>query len=183
MSAFKRVIMAVGQPEIAKVNTKTGTLYLSDAIWKGLPAAEKSFVLFHEEGHLKLQTSDEYAANAYAVGKFLPAGTFTNKQLGQKIMVMRSILDKADGKTETANFGIAEAVSGAVTATMENLSVLGIGSKSRLKETAAAAAANKAVIDAQSTASNKKSKSTMTIVLIGGVLVIVAIAIYFTLRK
>lgn len=180
MSAFKRVIMAVGQPEIANVNLKTGTLYLSDKIWPLLPSQEKDYVIFHEEGHLKLQTTDEYAANSYAVGKFLKAGTFTNKELGQKIMVMRSILDKADG--QTANF-TAELAAGATSGIMQTLSVLGIGSKARIKEAQANAAANSTIYEAQAKAAAAKSNSITKIVLIAGVLVIVAIAIYFTLRK
>ena len=180
MSTFKRVLMAVGQPEIAKVNMKTGTLYLSSGIWNRLPQPEKDYVLLHEEGHLKLQTTDEYKANAYAVGKFLKAGSFSNKQLGQKIMVMRSVLDKADGQTSGFSEGL---VAGAVGAIFENLSILGIGSKARIKESKATAEANATIYSAQGKAAASKSKSIQTIVLIAGVLVIVAVAIYFTLRK
>ena len=102
--------MVPGQTEIAKVNRKTGTLYLSTEIWNQLPESEKNYVLLHEQGHLKLQTNDEFAANGYAISHFAQAGTFTNRELGQKILVMRSILDKADG--QTSNFA-ADAISGA----------------------------------------------------------------------
>lgn len=180
MKSFRRVIMTNGQTEIAKVNTKTGSLSLSTDIWNRLPQAEKDYVLFHEAGHLVLQTTDEYAANKYAVGQFLKAGTFTNKELGNKIMVMRSILDKADGQTATF---VADVVAGSASGIMQTLSVLGIGSKARIKEAEATAAANSIIYEAQAKAAASKSKSTQTIVLIAGVLVIVAVAIYFTLRK
>lgn len=191
MSTFKRVLMAVGQPEIAKVNMKTGTLYLSSVIWDRLPQPEKDYVLLHEEGHLKLQTTDEYKANAYAVGKFLKAGTFTNKQLGQKIMVMRSVLDKADGQTAGFSEDTRPSISGndiygigaGLGAIFQGLPILGIGSKARIKETKATAEANAPNYSAQAKAAASKSKSIQTIVLIAGVLVIVAVAIYFTLRK
>lgn len=179
MSTFKRVILDHSQAEIAKVNLKTKTLYLSPAIWSGLPKEEKDFVLFHEEGHLTMQTADEFAANKYAVGKFLKAGTFTNKELGQKIMVMRSILDKADGQTAPM---IAELVAGVVSPITQALPVLGIGSKSRIKETQATAAANAKVYEAQAKVEAAKSKNTMKIVLIGGVLLVVAVVVYFTLK-
>ena len=162
------------------MNLKSGTLYLSQKIWSGLPASEKEFVLLHENGHLTMQTADEYRANSYAVGKFLKAGTVTNKELGQKILVMRSVLDKADGKTASFTADIA---AGATSGIMQTLSVLGIGSKSRIKEAEATAAANSTIYKAQAEAAATKSKSTMQIILIAGVLVIVAIAIYFTLRK
>lgn len=180
MSTFKRVIIDHGQAEIAKVNLKNRTLYLSPKIWDGLPEAEKEFVLLHEKGHLNMQTADEFAANAYAVKNFVPAGRFTNKELGKRIMVMRSVLDKADGKT--ANFSGSLDSAGIAGAIFENLSVLGIGSKSRQKEAAANAAANVSVLEAQAKASAAKSAGTMKVVLIAGVLLIVAAAIYFTLK-
>jgi hypothetical protein len=183
MSAFKKVIMVPGQPEIAKVNRSTGFLYLSDSIWKGLPESEKAFVLFHENGHLKLQTADEFAANSYAVDHFLGVRTFTNKELAQKIMVMRSIFDKADGQTSNFTGPVTEAVSSAVGSIFQNLSVLGIGSKARQNEAAANAAAQSQVYSAQAAAAVEKSKSTMTIIVVAGVLLIVGLAIYFTLKK
>jgi hypothetical protein len=114
------------------------------------------------------------------VKNFVQAGSFTNKELGQKIMVMRSVLDKADGKT--ASFG-ADLIAGAIGSITQSLPVLGIGSKARIKETEATAAAGSAIYAAQAKAAAAKSKSTQTIVLIAGILVIVAVAIYFTLRR
>lgn len=180
MSAFRRVIIDHGQAEIAKVNLKNKTLSLSPAIWAGLPKEEKDFVLFHEEGHLTMQTADEFAANKYAVNKFLKAGTFTNKELGQRIMVMRSILDKADGKTASFTADIA---AGAASGIMQTLSVLGIGSKARIREAEATAAANAAIYDAQAKASEAKSKSTVKILVVAGIIIILAVAIYFKFRK
>lgn len=185
MSAFKKTIMVPGQPEIAKVNHKTGTLYLSTDIWRGLPEQEKLFVLFHEEGHLKLNTYDEFQANKYAVKKFVQIGAFNNKQLGQKIMVMRSILDKADGQTSsfTAGVGDVYGIGQGLQAVFSNLPVLGVGSKARAKEAEATAAANVSVLNAQAKAAAAKSKSTMTIVIIVSVLAIVGLAIFFILKR
>lgn len=180
MSAFKRVIIDHGQAEIAKVNLKTRTLTLSPGIWKGLPADEKEFVLLHEKGHLEMQTADEFAANKYAVGQFMKVGTFTNKELGQRIMVMRSILDKADGKTASFTADIA---AGAASGIMQTLSVLGIGSKARIREAEATAAANAAIYDAQAKATEAKSKSTVKILVVSGIIIILAVAIYFKFRK
>ncbi len=177
--------MVPGQTEIAKVNRKTGTLYLSSDIWDRLPNAEKNFVIYHEEGHLKLETADEFAANKYAIGKYLSAGQFTSKELGKKIMVMKSIFDKAED-SQTSNFAIAEAVAGAVGSITQSLPVLGIGSKSRIKETQATAAANASVYAAQANAasatSKAQAKTTTTILIVAGVMLIIGIVVYFTLR-
>ncbi len=183
--------MVPGQAEIAKVNRKTGVLYLSDAVWKGLPQEEKNFVLYHEEGHLTLQTADEFQANKYAVGKFLSAGTFTQKELGQKIMVMRSILDKADGKTSNFSSDLSSVslgndslgIGAGLTAIMQGLPILGIGQKAREKETITNAAAQATIYNAQATAAAAKSKGTLTIIMIAGTLLIVGLIIYFTLRN
>ena len=171
MTPFSRVIMAPAtQPEIAKVNLKTGVLFLNEKIWKDLPAEEKNYVLFHEAGHLQLNTADEFAANQYAVSNFAPVGTLTNEQLAQKITVMRSILDKADDNY--AGFAIADIVGGI----FQNLQVLGIGSKARAAEAKAAAEAN-----ATATAAN--SKANTKLLLIGGTFLMVGIVIFFTLKK
>jgi hypothetical protein len=180
MSAFKKVFLIPGQTEIAKVDRKNGSLYLSSKIWAGLPASEKNFVLYHEEGHLKLDTADEWKANAYAVGKFASAGNFTNKELGQKIMVMRSILDKADGQTTPFT---ADVAAGAASGIMQTLSVLGIGSKARQAEAAATAAANSTIYEAQAKAETAKSKGITTILLVAGGIILIGLIIYLTLRK
>jgi hypothetical protein len=178
---FNSVLMVPGQPEIAKVNRKTGTLYLSDEIWNRLPAPEKDFVLFHEEGHLKLESADEFTANTYAVGKFMRAGTFNNKEFGNKIMVMRSILSKAD---QTSSFSdITGAASGILDTVFSGLPILGIGSKSRQKEAAANAQASAVVLDAQSKLEAQKSKKWTTVILIGSVMLLVGLVLFFTLRK
>jgi len=174
------MVQSSTQPEIAKVNRKTGVLYLSDDIWNRLPSAEKDFVLLHEEGHLKLQTADEFRANQYAIGKFLSSGTFSNKQFGQKIMVMRSALDKADGVV-SSNF-TAE-LGGSASGIMQTLSVLGVGSKSRQNEAKANAAAAVQVYDAEAKAAAKKAKSTQTIILIVSALALVGLITFFVLRK
>lgn len=178
---FRNVVMVPDQPEIAKVNRKSGTLYLSSKIWKGLPSDQKEFVLHHEDGHLRLDTADEFQANKYAVNKFLGPRSFTNKELGQKIVVMREILSKAD---ETAGFtGIADAVAGATGGILQSLSVLGVGSKSRQQEAAANAAAASQLYTAQATAAAAKSKSTLIIIGVAGAIIIFGLIIYLKLRK
>jgi len=177
MATFSTVIYDPEQPEIAKVNRVNKTLYLNPEIWKGLPADQKEFVLLHEKGHLALQTADEFEANKYAVGQFAPVRTLTNAELGKRIVVMRNIL------TPRESGFMAEAIAGAVGSIATVLPVLGIGSASRIKETAANAAAQTAVITAQAKADAKKSNTTIIMVVLGGVLLVVMGSLYFILKK
>jgi hypothetical protein len=182
MGTFSTVIYDPGQPEIAKVNRVNKTLYLNPQIWKGLPADQKEFVLLHEKAHLVLQTADEFEANKYAVGQFAPVRTLTNAELGKRIVVMRNILTPRESGFDPIS-AIATAGAGAIESITSVLPVLGIGSASRIKETAANAAAQTAVITAQAKADAKKSNTTIIMVVLGGVLLIVMGSLYFILKK
>lgn len=181
MEKFRKVRYNPTQDVIAKVNRRTGVLTLNSTIWDDLPTDQKEFVLFHEEGHLRLQTANEYAANKYAIEKFTSLKSLHNRTLGQKIMVMREILGKADDNLESGF--IAELAVGASTGIMQSLSVLGIGSKARQKEAAAQAAANVTILEAQSDIAKQKAKNTTKVLIIGGVMVLVIAVIILTLRK
>lgn len=177
---FSKVIYDASQPEIAKVNRLDGTLYLNSQIWKGLPAEQQEFVLLHEEGHLNLQTTDEFEANAYAVSKFAPMTALTNSELGKRIVVMREILTPRE-LAESAF--LIEGIIGAVSGIFQSLPMLGIGSGARQSEMATQAAANVSIIDAQSKANAKKNQTNIIIGVLAGVVLIVIITLYFTFKK
>nr|WP_319570247.1 hypothetical protein [uncultured Draconibacterium sp.] len=179
---FTKVVMRPGMRDIARVNRKTGVLYLNPNVWEQLPTDQKEFVLFHEEGHLKLQTASEYQANRYAIKKFTELKTLHNRPLGQKIMVMREILDKADDGYESG-FGIVEAVAGAASGITQSLGVLGIGSKSRRKESDNLTENQLRVIEAQAAAANENSKVNAKYIALGGALLLVLAVIFLTLNK
>ena len=183
--SFRQVIMVNNQPEIARVNRKTGVLYLNSDIWDKLPTDQKEFVLLHEKGHLKLNTNNEFRANAYAVKNYVPVDTFSNAELGKRIVVMRSILDKADDhlKPRFTDALIAGASSGLISNILQSLPVLGIGSDSRVKETKATAQAQQAILGAQSEIEEEKAKQRQKILVLAGVLAIVGLIIYLTLKK
>ena len=181
---FSKVIYDPNQSEIAKINRNDGTLYINSKIWKGLPANEREFVLLHEKGHLNLQTADEFQANEYAVSHFVPVRTLTNQELGKRIVVMKTILNKGQ---EAAESGFSLDFVGDIA---KVLPVIGIGSKSRQEEAAAnaaaqqtVAAAKQTVIDAQSKADAKKSSTYIMIGTLMGVIAIVIVTLYFILRK
>lgn len=176
-ATFSKVVYDPNQAEIAKVNRVNKTLYINSNIWKGLPAEEREFVLLHEAGHLILQTADEYEANAYAVGQFAPVKTLTNGQLGQRIVVMQSIL------TPRESGFAADLVAGALSSITNVLPVLGIGSKSRQAELNANAAAQSQIIAAQSKADAKKATTNVIIGVLAGVILIVMGSLYFILKK
>jgi len=58
----------------ARVNHKTGHIFVSKAHFDKLEPVYREFVLAHEEGHLVLSTSNEEAADQYAVNKLLKKG-------------------------------------------------------------------------------------------------------------
>jgi LPXTG-motif cell wall-anchored protein len=58
----------------ARVNHKTGYIFVSKAHFDKLEPVYREFVLAHEEGHLVLNTSNEEAADQYAVNKLLKKG-------------------------------------------------------------------------------------------------------------
>jgi hypothetical protein len=57
----------------ARINRKTGDIFINKKIWFSIPEKERKFILLHELGHYKLQTKDEIKADDYAFRKF--AGT------------------------------------------------------------------------------------------------------------
>lgn len=177
MGTFSKVIYDPKQPEIAKVNRNTGTLFLNSTIWTGLPDDQREFVLLHEKGHLLLQTTSEFEANKFAVKNFAPVRTLTNAELGKRIVVMRNILTPRE--QPESGFDIA----GIVGSVFNGLSVVGIGSGARQEQAAADAAAQKILIDAQSKANQKKNNTNLIIGALAGVILIVIITLYFTLKK
>jgi Zn-dependent peptidase ImmA (M78 family) len=160
-------------------------LWLNSNIWDRLPTDQKEFVLLHEKGHLRLQTGDEFRANQYAVKRFAPVNSFSNQKLGQKIMVMRDILDKAD-EDYSSNFTetlLAGAASGLASSIFQILPVLGVGSKSRQAETAANTAASIQLMNTQAELAAQKSKTTTKTILVVGVLALVVVVSILIIRK
>lgn len=189
MIKFTRTIFDPNQKEIARVNRTDGTLYLKPQIWDTLPEGEKDFVLLHEQGHLVLQTTDEYRANEYAVKNYLPSHTLSNPELKARITVMQSILTPGrenspisgfDGVTVSDPVG---AVAGAIGSVFASLPMLGIGSGARQKEIAAQGAAQSSIINAQAIADGKKSQNYIVIGVLAGAFVVVGIVLYFIFKK
>ena len=179
---FTKVIFDPSQKEIARVNRATGVLYLKPQIWDHLPQGEKDFVLLHEEGHLKLQTTNEFTANEYAVSHFAPIQTISNKELGARIVIMQDIL--RPGKENESGFDpVTSAITGAIGSIFTSLPAMGIGSGARQDEMTAQAAANVSVIAAQQKAAQDKSNQTIMMVSIGGAILVVIIVIYFIFKK
>ena len=190
---FTRTIFDPTQKEIARVNRVDGTLYLKPQIWDHLPKGEQDFVLWHEKGHLILQTKDEFQANLYAIKKYAPAHTLTNPELKARITVMQSILTPGrendisgfTGATTQSSIGIdpISASLGAIGSIFSTLPLLGVGSASRQKEAEASAQAQGQVIAAQAVADAKKGQSYLVWGIVGGALILTALVIYLTLKK
>lgn len=67
---FSKVEYVNSADFVAQVNHDDHSIKINHNIWQHLNANEKDFVLWHEEGHLKLDTKSEFLANGYAVQKF-----------------------------------------------------------------------------------------------------------------
>ena len=67
MRTFSKITMVSGMDSPATVNRKTGELFLSYEMWPKIPIQQKAFIVFHELGHLALQTTNEFRADDFAI--------------------------------------------------------------------------------------------------------------------
>lgn len=58
----------------ARVNRRTGQLYIDLPMWKSISPLHRAFILFHEAGHATLGTTSEFEADNYASNAFLKMG-------------------------------------------------------------------------------------------------------------
>ncbi len=68
----------------AMVNHRTGELLINTPVFNKLNPDTQDFVMYHEEGHLVLNTKDEYLADQYALAKYISTG----HPLSSSIMAM-----------------------------------------------------------------------------------------------
>ncbi|MBR6279391.1 MAG: hypothetical protein IKR41_11655 [Bacteroidales bacterium] len=74
----------------ARVNRRTGTVYISKRVFSPLSKRERNFVLAHEEGHYRLNTSVETKADEYAMKKYAGTEPFSLKNT---LKILRNTLD------------------------------------------------------------------------------------------
>jgi len=55
----------------ARVNRRTGTIFLNSETWDNYTEFEKKLIILHEKAHYLLQTTNEQEADAYAVEQFI----------------------------------------------------------------------------------------------------------------
>ncbi|MCO5232853.1 MAG: hypothetical protein LC105_05425 [Chitinophagales bacterium] len=58
----------------ATVNRRTGEMYVSAKIWKQMTPDQRLFMMLHEEGHVILQTTNEFEADRYAFEQYIRTG-------------------------------------------------------------------------------------------------------------
>ncbi|MEI6574796.1 MAG: hypothetical protein WCO63_01305 [Bacteroidota bacterium] len=179
----------------ARVNRVTGGLEINPRIWSVLNSDYKDFVLYHEDGHLRLETADEFEVNKYAVDRFIETATLDNPDLEQRIVVLSDMLSpkgmrkfsgeiysefSADGTAAGGDmYGIGQALTGLSTL----LPAIGIGSKARAKELESSAKTQQELLTAQSAYSSKKTTNQIIIISVAGGLLIVALVLYFTFKR
>lgn len=167
---------------VAQVDRTTGELFIDPSIWKNLPAEVKDYVLLHEDGHITLQTADEFQANKYAIGRFMERGTLTDQEFGRRIVVLSEILGEK-GRTSyfksanVSNFDpstLITSISGSLSSIFNNLPALGVGSFSRRAE-GQQQATNAFILQAKSA----KATNTMIMMVGGFAIIIVVILVLF----
>lgn len=62
----------------ARVNRRTGVMYISLKHMKALPVEHRLFVMLHEQAHVELQTKDEFKADEAAFKKYADMGYSLN---------------------------------------------------------------------------------------------------------
>lgn len=72
----------------ARINRKTGELYISREKWDDLDPNTRLFILLHEAGHIDQQTRNEIAADNYAFQAYAQAG----KPLSKAITALTRLL-------------------------------------------------------------------------------------------
>lgn len=76
----------------ARTRRKTGEVFLNERYLKrnDLSADNWNMYLLHEEGHIALDTRNEFAADAYALDRYLPSG----RSLKAGVEALTKVLDK-----------------------------------------------------------------------------------------
>lgn len=73
----------------ARVNRKTGVMYISVKHMQQMPKEHRLFVMLHEMGHMVLQTTDEVAADNWAFNEYARRG----HSLNASVKALTSILN------------------------------------------------------------------------------------------
>ncbi|MGZ3999149.1 MAG: hypothetical protein ACXVIY_00900 [Mucilaginibacter sp.] len=73
----------------AKVNRRTGVMYISLAHFRQMPYEHCLFVMLHEKGHVVQQTTDEVAADTWAFNEYAKMGY----SLNESVKALTRVLD------------------------------------------------------------------------------------------
>ncbi len=77
MYPFSEIIQVPGHVihhSPAKVNHKTKRVFVNADLWAKLNDDTQRFILYHEAGHIVLNTRDEHSADAYAFQRMVAEG-------------------------------------------------------------------------------------------------------------
>lgn len=161
----------------ARVDRRTGALELNARTWPHLPPWYQQYILLHETGHIQLNTSNETAANQFAVNRYLTPFRNNPAQLSQAIAEVAEITNPAE--TQAFDGFTLEAI-GQISSGLGNifnaLPAMGVGSKKRREE-----ATNLSFLQITQAAQDRQSKTQY--IIIGGVMLLVLIFTYLQFKK
>lgn len=174
---------------VAQVNHDDNSLLINETIWQHLNDDVKQFILWHEEGHLKLDTRDEFEANGYAIDKYVKSAEIRDpKDYSRVIVFLTNTYDMYNAPSPTtlntndkSNFvPIAAAIIAAAGGIGSALiSKSNIGSKARKKE-----ASYMAELQMQMEAQRQQSQKQLIMYgIIGIVVIIVLITVLMVVKN
>lgn len=82
----------------ARCNRKTKQLWINNDLWPTLSENTQLFIMYHEAGHIILQTTDEFSADEYAFQRMVHEG----KSLKDCVHALTSLLSGSDGHRHRA---------------------------------------------------------------------------------
>lgn len=82
----------------ARCNRKTKELWLNADLWPTLSENTKDFIIYHEAGHIILQTTNEVAADEYAFQRMVKEG----KSMRDCVLALTSLLTDSSGHRQRA---------------------------------------------------------------------------------
>lgn len=65
----------------ARINRKTGEIFINCRIWDKIPKQERKVILLHEKGHYELNTSNEFQADNFAFDHYAGTEKYSLKSL------------------------------------------------------------------------------------------------------
>lgn len=170
---FKSVKYKALENTPARINRRTGELFLNKKTWHNIPDEHKTIILLHEKGHLERNTASEGEANNYAIEKYLHHAK-RHRDFTPRLQHLAEIYSTNKIENMHANFDplTLAASAGAIGGIINTLPALGVGSKARQRE-----------LSKQIELDQKRSQQQTILIAAAGLILLIIIIVILKLRK